>query len=225
MKTSRSKRRWSRVVLAAVFGVAVGTACLGSNARAGDDEEDVLPDVKILRSILHGLGFRRDEGSIDYRERSPLVLPPSRDLPPPESSTPAQKAAAWPVDPDVKEAKELKAARRKQHSHVEGVDDRPLLPSQYGRSGQPRRRDDDGRLKSADEASRPMSPTELGSKSLFSSIWAPKEEYSTFAGEPPRTSLIDPPPGYLTPSPNQPYGVGKEEYKPPTVIDRQEPPK
>ena len=36
-----------------------------------------------------------------------------------------------------------------------------------------------------------------------------KEETVKFTGEPPRTSLTDPPPGYQTPSPDQPYGAGK----------------
>jgi hypothetical protein len=36
-----------------------------------------------------------------------------------------------------------------------------------------------------------------------------KEESAKFTGEPPRTSLTDPPPGYQTPSPDQPYGLGK----------------
>ena len=59
-------------------------------------------------------------------------------------------------------------------------------------------------------------------KSIFSFDWFKKEEYATFTGEPPRTSLTDPPPGYLTPSPDQPYGVGPEQkrYKVPTVADR-----
>ena len=36
-----------------------------------------------------------------------------------------------------------------------------------------------------------------------------KEESAKFTGEPPRSSLTDPPPGYQTPSPDQPYGIGK----------------
>jgi hypothetical protein len=71
----------------------------------------------------------------------------------------------------------------------------------------------------------PFSNAELGSKGIFSNIssmWAPKEEYSTFSGEPPRASLLEPPAGYRTPSPNQPYGVGKEKWKP-SEVDRQAP--
>jgi hypothetical protein len=41
-----------------------------------------------------------------------------------------------------------------------------------------------------------------------------KEEYTNFTGEPPRTSLTEPPVGYRTPSPAQPYGVGKQRGAP-----------
>ena len=40
--------------------------------------------------------------------------------------------------------------------------------------------------------------------------FGPKEETSTFTREPPRTTLIDPPAGYRTPSADQPYGVGSK---------------
>ena len=47
--------------------------------------------------------------------------------------------------------------------------------------------------------------------------WFNKEEYATFSGEPAREYLTDPPIGYRTPSPEQPYGIGpekKSDYKP-----------
>ena len=70
-----------------------------------------------------------------------------------------------------------------------------------------------------------MKPSELGYKGgLFSGIFGgPKEEYKTFTGEQPRASLIEPPTGYRTPSPYQPYGVGKEKWTPPASTDRHEP--
>jgi hypothetical protein len=58
-----------------------------------------------------------------------------------------------------------------------------------------------------------MSPSELGSKGLFTKWWSPNEEYSTFTSEPTRGSLIDPPAGYRTPSPSQPYGVGQRTWQ------------
>jgi hypothetical protein len=62
-------------------------------------------------------------------------------------------------------------------------------------------------------------------KGIFSGLFKKDPQYATFTGEPARASLTDPPPGYQTPSPDQPYGVGPAEskYKVPTVADRMEP--
>jgi hypothetical protein len=49
---------------------------------------------------------------------------------------------------------------------------------------------------------------------MFSSApWADKTETGTFTTEPPRDNLTAPPPGYQTPSPNQPYGLGPSQEK------------
>jgi hypothetical protein len=219
----RTKRTFSRTALATTIGMAVVIGCAGTFARAADDEEEPLLDTQFLRGIMKGLGMRKEEASIDYRERSPLVLPPGKELqslPRPESDAAAKKAAGWPDDPDVKAARQRKTAERNRKPYTEGVDDRPLLPSQYENPNRVKR--DNASGSSTDETSRPSSQAELGAKSIFSKVWGPKEEYTTFVAEPPRSSLIEPPAGYRTPSPNQPFGVGKEksDYKP---VDRQEP--
>jgi len=41
-----------------------------------------------------------------------------------------------------------------------------------------------------------------------------QERSARFTGEPARTSLVQPPPGYQTPSPAQPYGEGKSDSAP-----------
>ncbi len=49
-----------------------------------------------------------------------------------------------------------------------------------------------------------------GQGNLFSNIFGGgKSETANFTGEPARSALTDPPPGYQTPSPNQPYGLSK----------------
>ena len=63
-------------------------------------------------------------------------------------------------------------------------------------------------------------------KSIFSvGIFGKKNESATFTGEPSRETLTDPPAGYLTPSPDQPYGVGQSpaQYKVKSVGERVEP--
>jgi hypothetical protein len=226
MMSFGSKRKFSRVAVVAAVGMALVIGCAASGARAADDddEEEVSLDTKIVRGILKGLGLRRDEGrGIEYRERSPLVLPPAKSLPAPEASN-AAKTAGWPDDPDVKQVKKKKQAERDRKPYTEGVDDRPLLPDQLG-AGPKGARGGEAPGRSVDETSRPSSQAELGAKGIFSgisSMWGPKEEYTTFTSEPPRSSLLEPPPGYRTPSPNQPFGVGREKWKP-TTVDRQEP--
>jgi hypothetical protein len=44
-----------------------------------------------------------------------------------------------------------------------------------------------------------------------------KDEAVTFTGEPRRESLTEPPPGYQTPSPSQPYRSGKKDSWLPTI--------
>src|SRR5674476_1411098 len=59
----------------------------GTPARAGDNDDGVPLDTKIIRGILEGFGLRRDGSeSISYGERAPLVLPPTHTLQPPENS-------------------------------------------------------------------------------------------------------------------------------------------
>ncbi|MEX2035456.1 MAG: hypothetical protein WEA28_09725 [Xanthobacteraceae bacterium] len=212
------KRRQSRVVLAALLGALVLIGGTGLGARAEDDEDEAA-DAKFLHSVMQALGLRRaGDTGIQYRERSPLVLPSGSQLPPPEKNKPAAKAPDWPDDPDVKRAKAMKeAARKERRLNPEEVG--PLLPSQYNlpAGAAPRSRPDGKPGGSVEESSRPMSPYELGSKNPISSIWASKEEYATFTGEPPRGSLTEPPAGYRTPSPSQPYGIGEQKWVPETT--------
>jgi hypothetical protein len=221
MRTPRSNLQWRRPVLAVLLGTVMVLGCAGQIVRAEGEEDDEWIDTKIFKSVLHSLGLRKDGDGIEYRERAPLVLPPSRTLPPPEGSAAKAKAADWPDDPDVKRARKQKAERKAYNPEPEDAG-RPLLPNQYslpGRgspSSQP-----NGTTRTIEDKEKPMSPYELGTKGILSTFWAPSEEYSTFTSEPPRERLIDPPPGYRTPSPAQPYGVGKAvSTSVPSVVNR-----
>src|SRR5258706_10333874 len=76
MMSFRSKPRLVRAMLAAMVGAAVIAGGSGQTAwAADDDEEEPLIDTKIVRHILQGLGWQREEKQIEYRERSPLVRP------------------------------------------------------------------------------------------------------------------------------------------------------
>ncbi len=214
----------ARTAFMAMIGAAIVIGCAGQRASAADDEDDENPliDTQIMRHIFKGLGFQRDESGIEYRERSPLVLPANKQLPKPEAATAAKKTAGWPDDPDVKRVKQRRDAEKNRKSYTEGVDDRPMLPNDYARKGTVNDLPTILGSKSAEESEKPSSVFELGSKNLWSKTWGNKDEYATFTGEPPRETLLEPPRGYRTPSPAQPYGVGKEKWTAPK-IDRQEP--
>ena len=223
---NRSSRGWRRAGLAALVGLAVVIGGSGMSMAADDDPNDDMPDTKFLRSLMKGLGLKRDgEAGIEYRERSPLVLPPGRDLPAPAAAGNAKKDAAWPVDPDVKRAKERKAANKRPAVYNADAEEgaRPALPQELNRPNPPSaRRDSGGPARSAEEQEAPSTQKELGSKNIFSKVFGPSEEYATFAGEPARGSLTEPPRGYRTPSPHQPYGVGKEKWKPTSAGQHEE---
>jgi len=212
MRLSKVFRSCAACVL--VFGAA---AVLGSApVRAADDEPGF--DQKIMNSIMDGLGFKRDgEPGISYQERAPLVIPPGRDLMPPERSDPAANNPAWPKDPDVERRKVETAMQKNRNvSDEREREQNPLRPDQLtpGARGKQKRqaaRTDDGYQAPASGFGSQLSPSELGYKgNIFSNMFSSKkEEQAKFTGEPPRTSLTEPPAGYQTPSPDQPYGLAK----------------
>ncbi len=197
----------------AALSLALGAALLATSlpARAADD--DVPIDRKIFGSILEGLGLRRDGEAINYQERPPLVIPPSRNLPPPETVDRAlANNPAWPKDPDVvRRKREAQQERNRNISDEREREQNPLRPDQLTPGGDPRT----ARRSTGDANSvvsgTPLSPGELNNKkSIWSSVFGKQEEeVGRFTREPPRTALTEPPPGYQTPSPDQPYGLSK----------------
>ncbi len=179
---------------------------------------------------MKGLGLRKDgTAGIEYRERSPLVLPPSNAICRRRKPTPPpRRPPAGRTIPTSSSARQRKEAERKRKPIEPGVDDKAAAAEpddrRAGLAPPPAASAGDG-AGTFDGRHRPQPSTnaELGSKgftSMFGWLWAPKEEYTPFTGEPPRSSLTEPPPGYRTPSPSQPYGVGTDKWIAP--IDRQE---
>jgi hypothetical protein len=204
----------ARIGVAAVF--ALGLACAsGSAAMAGDydDPSGTTFTSKVFKAI--GLPDPdHPEYEINYSERSPLVVPPNRNLPAP-IATDRPPAPNWPQDPDVKK-RQAAAKSDKPTRAVDPVieDGRPLRPDELIPKGSGN---------SAASSTPGIEPK--GQKGLLNFGWFKKEEYGTFTGEPPRANLTDPPPGYQTPSPDQPYGIppDRKPYKPPTLGERMEP--
>ncbi len=126
--------------VAALARVALGAAVLASivlasaPVRAADDEdEDEGFDSKIIGNILKGVGLRDDRAAIEYRERSPLVIPQARKLPAPEANA-TVKDPNWPVEPEVKRERQVRAAAKATGGRLTGdptLDDgKPLTPAE-----------------------------------------------------------------------------------------------
>jgi len=220
MPQENRNRKLARAAICAAFGVFLVVAGGSAVFAADDDDDDELPDAKFVRGLLRGLGLRNgQEAGIEYKERPPLVVPPGRDLPPPANiGSLTANNPAWPADPDEKRrgAERKAKTERKPYDPITSGD--PLRPSELaaGKTDKPSVKSGPG-----PDHSPEMTPSELG---FTSSMWSgllglgktfsggKSVETANFTREPARTTLTEPPVGYRTPSPAQPYGIdGKTE--------------
>ncbi len=211
-----SSKTWLSALRLAAVAAGIGLVMGAGAARAQEDDEDTSFEHKIINGIMSGIGATNMENrGIDYRERSPLVVPPKLDLPPPDSGATAANAPNWPKDPDVAARKAAAEASKKRNWNIleEG---RSLTPAEMAVK-HPRRT-----TASSVDTARPgdpmanpmMSPSQLGVDSgTFSKMFGGTGAVQTapFKGEPARDSLTQPPTGYQTPSPNYAYGTGPKE--------------
>lgn len=205
---------WRALKLAAI-ALGIGLVMASGAARAQDDEEDDKTfEEKIIEGIMAGIGGTNMENrGIDYRERSPLVVPPKLDLPPPASSSAEVKAPNWPKDPDEARRKAAIAARKKENKDPREAA-RILTPAELavGKTAAPARTNSDPVQPGSSYNNPILSPSQLGYNGGFSGLFGgSKTETAPFKGEPTRESLTQPPAGYQTPSPNFAYGTGPKE--------------
>jgi hypothetical protein len=132
-------------------------------------------------SLMKGLGIG-GENDIEYRERPPLVVPQTRDLPPPQPAGSARNNPNWPTDP--------KAAATKKGAQVHELD---KIPVEVGAAP-------------ARDPSLPPPAQPAKSDSLFGSLFNKGSKENVTPPTPTRKSLLDPPLDFQAPSPSQPYG-------------------
>jgi hypothetical protein len=213
--------RHAAVLGALTFAVTVFASA--GPVRAQDDgtieNENSIWNLerRLWSGIAHGLGLRSaDDPVIEYRERSPLVVPPTRDLPQPKTKS-AAKNPSWPQDPDHARRNQRSAAQKRAGANdLSRVLDRQsgaISPDQLNVPGGtvapsgPPRGDISG-------DGKPVNPSELGYfGGLFTSrAWGfggYRDEVGTFNKEPSREALTAPPSGYQTPSSEHPYGTNR----------------
>ena len=204
-----------RAMRLAVVALGVGLVLMAGAARAEDDEEDDKTfEEKIIEGLMAGIGGTNMENrGIEYRERSPLVVPPKLYLRPPEQVKSEIKDPNWPKDPDEQRRKAAIAARKKENKDPREAS-RVLTPSELNAvKTTPRARTSNDPVQPGNSSNNPMlSPAQLGYTGGFSGLFGGnKTETAPFKGEPTRDSLTQPPPGYQTPSPNFAYGTGPKE--------------
>src|SRR6266566_8370293 len=131
MRNDQSRLR--RLLLACACGMVL---CLPAALTAHAEDDDDTFEQKIIKNILGGMGVDIGRPGIDYRERSPLVIPPTRDLPPPQAAGTAVRNPAWPREPDRKIA-----VRNKPNARASQDDpgtDSALTPDELRRGTNPR---------------------------------------------------------------------------------------
>ena len=102
-----------RTVGLAVLSLSLGLAVTTGTARAEDNDGRTMSEK--ISDGFYGMirGTNMDNRGIDYRERSPLVVPPSLDLPPPASAASEGQISNWPKDPDERARRAVIATKKK----------------------------------------------------------------------------------------------------------------
>jgi hypothetical protein len=178
-------------VLRLTLAGALGLLALGGIAPGAARAQD-----SYINSMLKGLGLEGDN-QIEYRERPPLVVPPSRDLPPPQTSA-TVRDPNWPAQPSDKP---------KKGTQVRDLDripvaPRPAEPSVAG-AGAP-----NAYPSTPDTTAAIPQPQPAESSGFFGRIFSSSDKPTgPVTPAPARKSLTEPPPDYESPSPSQPYGA------------------
>jgi hypothetical protein len=204
----------TRTLRLSFAALGIGLLLASGAARAQEDEpEDKTFEEKIIDNLMRGLGGTNMETpTIEYRERSPLVVPPKIDLPPPANTTQVN-APNWPKDPVV-QRRQAAAAARQAETKDPTASARPLTPAEMkiGKTASTKTKSTDP-IQPGVTNSPMLSPSQLGFKGGLFGMFKGGDatESKQFTSEPDRETLTQPPPGYQTPSSSYAYGTGPKE--------------
>ncbi len=198
---------------ASVYAAATGALFAGilaaTPAQALDDDQNIFDTVKTLlgAGIGFGLGREDEQPRIDYRERAPLVLPPSTQLPPPAAPV-AERNPAWPKDYDAERVRQARNAAPRALSS-DGDNNFGAMSARdirtVGRLQQNPPRDPKTENCNNGDLGELCNPTEFW-RVMKTTSAAPDTTRDLVAGqEPPRARLTDPPKGFRAARSNQKY--------------------
>ena len=211
-------RRWAYTLMALMglfLVIGHGTAI----AQENDDDDDTF-EQKIIKGVLGGIGLDVGRQGIDYSERAPLVIPPSTDLPPPQTAT--APPPDWPKEARRKKPtsnKKLDANASVRQANVErataSAAEMNSGPKPAGGASQAPTIPSDPVDNTSDVGGRPLAASIVDKMPLFN-FFGQRPEQAQFVHEPARVNLTQPPVGYQTPSPNYPYGIAQVKKGPST---------
>jgi hypothetical protein len=174
---------------ACVAGVLVGPA---GPAYALDDGAENLFNTFLNMLAVNPWKTDDKAADIDYRERPPLVLPPTADLREPQEAG-AQRSVAWPQDPDVVARKKAAAAGRWKGSPAKGNDVLSKQELMAGRTTTAEQTQPGKRCADRDHWCLYVNPDDLRNQSID----LPDHPAPVAVGEEPeREYLTQPPKGY-----------------------------
>jgi hypothetical protein len=215
MRRDHAESVWTRHIRRIAIHTLAGALSLVALASIAPGVARAQNDG-VWDSMLKSLGFG-GENNIEYRERPPLVVPPTHDLPPPQTAT-TVRDPKWPVDPN---ANRQAAEKPKKGNQIRDLDkipvgSRPTGPSMAG-SGAPAPYP--GSADTTAALPPPSQPTQstqpAASGGFFGRIFSSSNDKPTGPIiAPARKSLIEPPPDFESASPSQPYGAAPSRPDP-----------
>jgi hypothetical protein len=157
-----------------------------------------------------------EKPALDYRERAPLVVPPSQNLRPPvEAAAPDQRRANWPQDPDVL-ARRKAAEDARKPVFVDSITGREINPSRRLTADEIRA----GRVAGQEVVRTPQQFQDDRSRAnVLGGLATLREMDRQSAGandgsipraEPRREFLTEPPSGLRRPADNAPFRATRE---------------
>ena len=199
MRVSHVTRAIAGKFAMAAAGAAMvwaGALAVSTAASAFDDRPSSFDPLL----NVFGLGKdSEDKPEIDFRERPKLVVPKGSELPPPVAGS-HNRAANWPVDPDVRRRREAAAAARAPRDINAEFKANPALSAEelkQGRSAGPSKNPEVCPQRRNGIPDCGVEESAYNIKKVFT--LGSKEEEPRPGVEPSRDYLTEPPTGYRAP--------------------------
>lgn len=199
MTTTTPKKAIGAAAILLLCGLAAGCAS-STDGFVQEGSDTGAPDTNLIKGVMTTLGaVDPHEKQPDFQPRAPLVVPPTRDLPPPVDPAKATPAN-FPRNPEDVAEEQRRAAIRANPDDKQG---RIMTPDELARYAIP----GTGRIDRYDpNPGRKLTPEEMKGQGQVNA-----EAIKRAANPAGRRTLIDPPDVYTRPSPNAPVAAPEEK--------------